>query len=85
MPSVEETIAALRLAYDDNLISEEELNLVILYDEIIKNKNFKHSYFPYTEYEPLNWENYDSLTCKIELRCEKSDNYSSSTRCPANS
>ena len=62
MASVEETIAWLCLAYDDNLISEEEF--VLLYDEIITNTNSKHSYFPYTEYEPFNWENYDPLTCK---------------------
>ena len=71
MASVEETIAALCLSYDDNLISEEEF--VLLYDEIITNNNSKHSYFAYTEYEPFNWENYDPLTCKIELRFEKSD------------
>ena len=69
MASVEETIAALCFAYDDNLISE----VVLLYDEIITNNNSKHSYFPYTEYEPFNWENYDPLTCKFELRFEKSD------------
>ena len=44
-----------------------------MYDEILTNNNSKHSYFSYTEYEPFSWENYDPLTCKIELRFEKSD------------
>ena len=42
MASVEETIAWLCLAYDDNLISEEQF--VLVYDEIITNTNSKHSY-----------------------------------------
>ena len=54
---MEKTIAALCLAYDDSLIPEEEF--VLLYDEIMTNNNSKHSYFPYTDYEPFNWEKYD--------------------------
>ena len=33
----------------------------------------KHSNFPNFDYQPFSWENYDPLTCKIELRFKKDD------------
>lgn len=71
MASVQETVAMLYLGIDEHLLSDEEFFL--LFDEIIVNDGFKQSNFPYTEYEPFNWESYDPLTCKIELRFEKND------------
>ena len=70
MASVRETIDALYFAYDESLISDEEF--IVLHYEILKN-DFKQSNYPYTDYEFFNWETYDPLTCKIELRFEKED------------
>ena len=71
MASVQETIDALYIAREENLISDEEF--ILVFDEVILKNDFKHSRFPYTEYDLFNWETYDPLTCKIELRFEKDD------------
>ena len=59
MVSVEETIDALYLAHGEGLLSDEEF--LLLFEEIMPNSDFKQSNFPYTEYEPLNWETYMML------------------------
>lgn len=69
MVSVEETIDALYLAHGEGLLSDEEF--LLLFEEIMPNSDYKQSNFPYTEYEPFNWETYDALTCKVELRFVK--------------
>ena len=69
MVSVEEKIDALYLSHGEGLLSDEEF--LLLFKEIMPNSDFKQSNFPYTEYEPFNWETYDALTCKVQLRFEK--------------
>ncbi len=71
MASLQETIDFLYIAHDEKVLSDEEF--LMLFDELVMNSVCKHSNFPYFEYEPFNWENYDPLTCKIELRFEKDD------------
>ena len=70
MVLVEETIDALYLAHGEGLLSDEEF--LLLFEEIMPNSDFKQSNFPYTEYEPFNWETYDAkllckITCKVKL------------------
>lgn len=58
------------LAYDDGLISDEEL---LLLQEHLCMSPYKQSNFPYQEYNRFDWENLDELTCKVEFRFEKQD------------
>ena len=43
MASVQETIDALYIAHEENLISDEEF--ILVFDEVILKNDFKHSRF----------------------------------------
>ena len=46
----------------------KELLLLQKYLHISLNR---HSNFPYREYDPFDWENFDEFTCKVEFRFDK--------------
>ena len=67
MASFKETRNALLLAYNDDIIDDEEF--VLLYDL----QTSKNPCFPYEEYDHFNLEAMDSVDCKAEFRVEKND------------
>lgn len=67
MATFQETRDALLLAFDDELLDEEEF--LLLYDLYTsKNPNF-----PYGDYEKFDLNSIDPAECKAEFRVEKND------------
>lgn len=65
---MDEILDSLLIAFDNGLISDEEL---LLLEENLSSSEHKQSAFPYLEYDRFDWDKLDELTCKVEFRFEK--------------
>ena len=61
---------SLIIAHHYGFLSDVEL--LCLEQELTTNDHHQSNY-PYKQYRPFNWDQYDEHTCKTELRFEKSD------------
>ena len=70
MVGKEEVIDSLIIAHHYGSLSDVEL---LCLEQVLTTNDQHQSNYPYRQYRPFNWDQYDEHTCKTELRFEKSD------------